>query len=145
MSRVVVSACLLGVRCRYDGCSRRTPGVAAALASHEVVAVCPEELGGLGTPRPPAHLVGGDGHDVLSGTAEVVRVVDGQPVTAAFLDGARRALTLSEGCTAAILKARSPSCGVGSTRVDGDLVSGDGVFAALLRQAGLQLRSEDDL
>ena len=117
----------------------------AALDGHEVVPVCPEELGALGTPRPAAHLTGGDGAAVLQGSAEVVRVADGEPVTEAFVTGARLALSAARGCTAAVLKARSPSCGVGRTRIDGVVRDGDGVFAALLREAGIAVSSDEDL
>ena len=109
--------------------------MARALQGREVVAVCPEELGGLGTPRPAAALVGGDGHAVLRGEARVLRVEDDVDVTAAFLKGASLAAEAGEGATEAILKARSPSCGV---RVDG-------VFAALLRQRGIKLRTDETL
>lgn len=130
-----MSACLLGRRCRYDGDSRASTEVARALEGREVVAVCPEELGGLGTPRPAAELVEGDGHAVLRGEAQVLRVADRRDVTAAFVRGATLAAHLGEGATEAILKARSPSCGVAV----------DGVFAALLRERGIKLRTEETL
>ncbi len=144
--RWLVSACLLGERCRYDGGSR--PAEAARrlldrLGAEHVVAACPEELGGLGTPRPPAQLRGGDGAAVLAGAARVVRD-DGTDVTAAFVEGARRALARAPDAGAALLKARSPSCGVGRTWVDGEVRDGDGVFAALLRRRGLSLHTDED-
>ena len=146
MSDVVVSACLLGVACRYDGRSKPAPAVIAALEAggHTVVAVCPEELGGLGTPRPGAHLIGGDGHAVLDGRATVRREADGVDVTAQFRAGAEAAAERAAGATLAILKARSPSCGCGQTTIAGAVAPGDGVFAALLRRRGLALRTDED-
>ena len=110
-----------------------------------MVAVCPEELGGLGTPRPAAELRGGDGAAVWKGQARVQRVEDGQDVSAAFLRGAERAAQLGEGAVEAVLKARSPSCGCGVTEIDGEKRPGDGVFAALLRARGLRLRTDEEL
>lgn len=145
--RWLVSACLLGRACRYDGGSKPHDAVHAAVAAArargvEVVPVCPEALGGLPTPRPAADLRGGDGHAVLDGTAQVATVDGDADVTAAFLAGAEAA---HRPCTHALLKARSPSCGVGRTYVDGALVEGDGVFAARLRRAGVALSTEEDL
>ena len=147
---LAVSACLVGRACRYDGGSRPHPGVLRAVAAHrqaggQVIEVCPEELGGLSTPRPAADLRGGDGADVLAGRAEVRRVHDELDVTAAFISGARRAAELARGVSAAILKARSPSCGCGTTSIEGHLRPGDGVFAALLRGAGTQVTTEEEL
>jgi uncharacterized protein YbbK (DUF523 family) len=147
----VVSACLLGRACRYDGAAKPAAAVRAAVARWEaaggrVVAVCPEELGALGTPRPAADLRGGDGHAVLAGRAQVRRVDDDHDVTAAFVTGARRALAAAAVTPArAILKARSPSCGVGATSIDGAVFPGDGVFAALLRTCGVPLATDEDL
>ncbi len=147
---LVISACLLGRPCRYDGAAR--PSTAAQetagawrAAGGAVVAVCREELGGLGTPRPAAELRGGDGEAALRGGARVVRLVDGADVTAAFVAGARRALSRASGAAGAVLKARSPSCGVGRTHVDGEVRPGDGVFAALLRARGVPLWTEETL
>lgn len=146
----LVSACLLGQACRYDGASKGHAGVAAAVASLErtggrAVGVCPEELGGLGTPRPAAELRGGDGHAVLDERATVRTLVDGADVTQCFVGGAREALARAPDATHAVLKARSPSCGCGVAHRDGRPRHGDGVFAALLRRRGLQLRTEESV
>jgi uncharacterized protein YbbK (DUF523 family) len=147
---LLVSACLLGQRCRYDGESKPSLPVSRLIegwtaAGGRVVGVCPEELGGLPTPRPPADLRGGDGHGVLDGAA-TVRTVEGDvDVTDAFLCGAKRALEQARSARMAVLKARSPSCGVVETQVEGALRPGDGVFAALLRRRGVELRTEEDL
>ena len=107
--------------------------------------MCPEELGGLGTPRPAAQLQGGDGEAVLAGTASVCRVEDGSDVTEAFVRGARQAADTDAPIHRAILKARSPSCGCGATWIDGEIARGDGVFAALLRRHGVPIQTDEDL
>jgi len=128
---VLVSACLLGVCCRYDGTSREEPRVIADLAGTRMVPICPEQMGGLPTPRVPCDLVGGDGADVLEGRAHVVDK-DGVDRTANFIRGAEESLKLAQrfGARRAVLKARSPSCGVAS-----------GVTAALLRKNGISMES----
>jgi Uncharacterized conserved protein len=115
---------------------------------YRLIPVCPEVLGGLSTPRPAAELSSGDGAAVLAGEAVVVNV-DGHDVTAAYRRGAEAAVALARatGATRAVLKARSPSCG--SSRVyDGTfsrrLVEGQGVTAAALRAAGLEVCSDED-
>lgn len=144
--RYVVSGCLAGLRCRYDGASNPCPQVVELVETGLAVPVCPESLSGLPVPRPPCEQVreapGKDSIRVLSR--------DGADVTAAFERGAERALAaaLATGCRAAILKARSPSCGVGQV-YDGTfshrLRPGDGLWARRLREAGFSLWTEDDL
>ncbi len=146
----LVSACLLGQACRYDGASKPHAGVQAAVQTWQregvqVTAVCPEELGDLGTPRPGAHLVGGDGHAVLAGQASVQRVADAGDVTAEFVAGAQRAAAVAPDAQFAVLKSFSPSCGCGWTEIDGLRQAGDGVFAAFLRQRGVKLCTEAEL
>lgn len=144
----LVSACLAGAPCRYDGQSANAAARSAldALAGMRQIAVCPEELGGLPTPRPPAQLVDGDGEDVWRGTARVVTRAGGD-VTDAFRAGAQRAvaLALEAGATHACLKARSPSCGVGAIHGATELHSGDGVTAALLKRAGLHVLTDEEV
>jgi uncharacterized protein YbbK (DUF523 family) len=135
---ILVSACLAGAPCRYNGRGFICPSVAALVAAGKAIAVCPEVLGGLSTPRPPAEIVAG----------RVVTVV-GEDVTAAYQAGAQLALKLASkaGCRTAILKARSPSCGCGQIydgSFSGRLIPGDGVFAALLKQAGIVVQTEED-
>ncbi len=144
--RVLVSACMVGRPCRFDGRDRRIGRLAEALDREgvEVVAFCPEEAGGLGTPRPAAHLVGGDGHAVADGHARVV-TVEGADVTEAFLRGARLAVERARetGCAVAYLKERSPSCGCGEVHAAQGVVRGAGVAAALLQRAGIATVSVD--
>lgn len=136
--KILVSACLLGVFCRYDGKTRLNEAVAALREKHELVPFCPEIYGGLPTPRDPAEIL--DGRVVTS---------RGNDVTAQYEKGAQEAVRLAQmmGCELAILQDRSPSCGVGSVHnglFDGGLVEGDGVAARLLREAGIAvLRASD--
>ena len=123
--------------------------MARLVAEGRAVLVCPEVDGGLGTPRPAAEIQGGDGDDVLKGRARVV-TGNGEDVTDQYLKGARRALEMARktGATAAILKARSPSCGkdaVYDGTFTGTLSEGEGVTAALLRSEGLDITTEEDL
>ena len=142
--RIVVSACLLGRACRYDGASKPKPDALTRFGEGvEWAPVCPEELGGLGTPRPGADLRGGDGAAVWRGEAQVLREADNVDVTAEFRAGAERAWALAGSPDAALLKARSPSCGVGQTHIDGQVQRGDGVFAALLRAKGVPLIDDE--
>ena len=138
--RIAVSACLLGHPCRFDGAARPCAAVQALAARHELVPVCPEQLGGLPTPRPPSE---------IDAAAPGLRVVDadGADVTAAFALGARRTLALvqAEGCELAVLKAKSPSCGSGLV-YDGTftrtLAAGDGTTVRALRAAGIPVVDE---
>ncbi|MFF8773160.1 DUF523 domain-containing protein [Kitasatospora sp. NPDC015120] len=141
MEKVLVSACLAGVPCRYDGRARTARVVEDLVAGGRAVVVCPEGAGGLPTPRPAAEIVGGDGADVLDGRARVVDAA-GTDCTEEFTAGARAALAAAEasGARRALLTARSPSCGCGQVydgTFGGTLRPGDGVTAALLRRAGI--------
>ncbi|MFF3731807.1 DUF523 domain-containing protein [Streptomyces sp. NPDC002476] len=141
---VLVSACLRGVPCRFDGRGKASDAVTEAIGDRRPVSFCPEVAAGLSTPRRPAEIVGGDGHDVLEGRA---RVVDdtGHDVTREFVDGAERALEVARGagCDEALLMSRSPSCGRGTVydgTFTGRLREGDGVTAALLERHGITVR-----
>jgi len=148
-SPVLVSACLAGVPSRYDATGSFQNEVAKLVAEGRAVPVCPEVDGGLGTPRPPAEIVGGDGADVIEGRARVL-TKEGEDVTSAYLKGAHIALEAAQrsGARVAILKARSPSCGRGAI-YDGthsrSLTTGDGVTVALLRKHGIEVLSEEDV
>ena len=139
--KLLVSACLLGCACRYDGKSKPVPELEKLRAvGHTLVPVCPEVLGGLPTPRSPAELQPGG------------RVVNraGEDVTAAYLEGACRTLELArtEGCTLAVLKANSPSCGsrqIYDGSFSGKLVPGQGVTARLLGESGIRVADEETL
>ncbi|NCB31009.1 MAG: DUF523 domain-containing protein [Clostridia bacterium] len=147
MTKLAVSACLLGTPCRYDGGAKPDEGICALAKAQGALPICPECLGGLPTPRLPSEVVGGDGEDVLNGRA---RVLDraGNDVTEAFIKGAEKALALclEAGVNTAVLKARSPSCGVGiiyDGSFSGQYRAGMGVTAALLKRHGITLRTEE--
>ena len=136
---ILVSACLLGHSCRYDGQSKPHPGVAELLKKHTLVPICPEVQGGLPTPRPPAEIqdnrvINNEGHDV----------------TDFYLRGAQAALELAKilGADTAILKERSPSCGSGQIhngKFDGGLIDGWGITAQLLRDNGITVYGESEI
>ncbi len=116
------------------------------LKEGKAIPVCPEQLGGLPTPRNPAEIVGGDGDDVLDGKARVIDL-EGNDVTRQFLAGAEQALQLAQkvGATVAILKENSPSCGsshVYDGSFSGNKKPGVGVTAALFRRNGIRVESE---
>jgi uncharacterized protein YbbK (DUF523 family) len=148
-SAFLVSACLVGIPCRYDGDSCPHEQLQALAAQGDVLPLCPEVLGGLPTPRPPAEIQGGDGGDVLEGRARVVNI-EGKDVTVEFLTGAQEALRVVRrwDIKEAILKAHSPSCGVGQIydgSFSGHLVEGDGVTAALLKREGIIVTNEEEV
>ncbi len=144
---LVVSACLLGLCTRFDGGHNRSEAVLGLTARFNLVPICPEQLGGLSTPRPPAEIQGtpsaGEEH-------MVVRTRDGTDVSHQFRRGAEAALAVARlvGARSAVLKARSPSCGVDET-YDGTfshtLRPGSGVAADLLRRAGMELYTEEHI
>ena len=134
--KILVSACLVGCACRYDGASKANEAVLRLEKTHTLIPFCPEIYGGLPTPRPPCELRGG----------WVLRA-DGADCTAAYQKGAAEALALCGrlGITAAVLKARSPSCGhakIYDGTFTGTLTRGDGLAAALLLQNGIAVFDE---
>jgi len=141
---VLVSACLLGLATRWDGDSRPSPRALQMVRGRCVIPVCPEQLGGLPTPRRPAQIERGDGCDVLDGAARVV-AQDGLDVTENHLRGARQALKLAElsGAREALLKEGSPACGVSRIKRDGRDAEGLGVTAALLHREGIRIDGID--
>ncbi|WP_078410347.1 DUF523 domain-containing protein [Priestia abyssalis] len=143
----LISACLTGCECRYDGKSNTVQSFVEMVEQGEAVFICPEQIGGLSTPRPPAEIVGGDGEDVLDGKAKVITNT-GEDVTSKFIKGAYEALRAAKlaGIKEAILKESSPSCG--SAKIyDGTFsackVTGNGVTAALLKRNGIHVSSEE--
>ncbi len=142
---ILVSACLVGVGCRYNGASKFHAGVAAFLEGKPFVPVCPEILTGLGFPRPPSEILNGDGLQVLLGKARVY-LKDGTDVTKAFRKGCEEAMKIARLVrpVTAILKDRSPSCGVLQVYNDGKLITGRGIFAVLLEREGVKLKCEKD-
>jgi len=145
---ILVSSCLLGLDSRYNGICKKNQDVLDFLAANgwTAVPVCPEQLAGLPTPRPATQFANGDGDAVLTGNAVVLNS-RGVDMNAAFIKGAEQALTIAglSNCTLAILRERSPSCGVHEIYRNGSVVPGRGVTTALLRNQGLAIYSEDDL
>lgn len=136
--RILISACLLGVCCRYDGASKAHPLAEELAKRHTLVPVCPEQLGGLATPRPPAE---------RRGDRVVTQAGD---VTEQYRRGGEEALKLCclLGCEAAVLKERSPSCGKGLVydgTFTGMLTAGDGVTAELLAAHGIPVYGESQM
>ncbi|AGB40362.1 hypothetical protein Halha_0360 [Halobacteroides halobius DSM 5150] len=146
---ILVSACLLGQNCKYNGGNNNNPKLQKLFKQEEIIPVCPEKLGGLAIPRPPAEIKGGRGEDVLRGQAKVVNKL-GADITQEFIKGAQKTLKIAKqnDCKLAILKARSPSCG--SQKIyDGSFVGekkkGQGITAALLAQEGIKIINEEEL
>lgn len=129
---LLVSACLLGENCKYSGGNNYSPAVEALKEHFELIPVCPEQLGGLPTPRVPSERVG-----------DRVLNREGTDVTDAFRLGAEKALeiALAHGVRRAVLQERSPSCGSGMIydgTFSGKLIPGQGVTAELLRENGIR-------
>lgn len=137
--KILVSACLLGKNCKYNGGDNLNQGVLDFIEGHEVIGVCPEQLGGLSTPRLPAEIVDG-----------VVTNKEGVSVDNEFRKGAQEALAvaLENKVDLAILQSRSPSCGVKEIydgSFSGKKVKGQGVFARLLTKYGIKVLDAEDI
>lgn len=148
--KVAVSACLLGVPCRYDGRSKQDPRVQAFVETGSLnglpvsaCSICPEVMAGLTVPHPP--------HEIMQDAEGEYHVIDqaGNDATDVFAKGARIACrkALKAGCTHAILKSKSPSCGVGEIydgTFTGTLVPGDGLASCMMQQVGICVATEND-
>ena len=134
------SACLVGLSTRFDGADARDDAVYRLFVQGKIIPLCPEQLGGLGTPRLKAEIVGGSGEDVLDGKSAVL-LEDGTDVTLQFLRGADEVLKVVRhvGIRRLYMKTNSPSCGVGGIRLKGKLKKGNGVCAAALLREGIEL------
>lgn len=144
----LVSACLLGLKTRYDGKSCLTRG-SPLIPLHSLIPICPEQLGGLPTPRPPAEIQGGTGEEVLLGRASVVNRA-GENVTRYFIKGARETLYLAllYRVKGVFFKDGSPSCGttyIYDGSFQGLRCPGLGVTAALLANHGISVFNEKEL
>lgn len=145
---ILVSGCLCGVNCKYDGGNNLNENILELLKEGKAVIVCPEQLGGLKTPRIPSEIVGGTGKEVLDGKAKVLGK-DGSDVTEEFLKGAYETLNIAKNINAeyVILKGRSPSCGLGeiySGKFNREKKQGNGVTCELLLQNGFKVKTEND-
>ena len=139
MEKILVSACLLGINCRYDDTNNYNEKVIKYIKDKEVIPICPEIMGGLSTPRIPAEIV-----------FDKVINKDNVDVTDNFNKGANEVLKLCKllGCKKALLKAKSPSCGVGLI-YDGTfskkLISGDGFTTRVLKENNIEVLTEEDI
>ena len=146
----LVSACLLGIKCAWDGKDRyKNKKVIELLKNEILIPVCPEQLGGLGTPRVFQEIQKGTGADVLDGKSKVKNKV-GEDVTRQFIRGAKQALKIAKqyGIKEFIAKSKSPSCGCGliyDGSFSGKLIKGDGVTTALFKRNGIKAITEDDI
>jgi len=146
----LISACLLGIKCTWDGSGKYKNKKAIELLRDEVlIPVCPEQLGGLNTPRPPQEIQGGAGEDVLDKRCKV-KNINGEDVTQEFITGAQETLRIAKlfKVSQFIGKSRSPSCGFGQVydgTFSGKLIDGNGVITALLKRNGIEVIDEEDL
>lgn len=145
---ILVSACLLGTNCKYSGGNNLTPKVLELMKEHKIIPFCPEELGGLLTPREPCEIQNGAGKEVLEGKSRVLNI-KGEDVTEQFVKGAKETLDLAKkhSCPVAVLKAKSPSCGCGTIydgSFSGNLKEGSGVTAQLLLDNEIVVMTEKD-
>ncbi|MDF2882040.1 MAG: hypothetical protein K0R54_2597 [Clostridiaceae bacterium] len=146
---IIVSACLCGINCKYNGGNNLNKDVLELFKSGKAIPVCPEQLGGQSTPRGAHEIINGNGEDVLNGKAKVMGP-EGDDVTAEFITGAEETLKIAKNCGAAeaILKARSPSCGLSviyDGTFSGDKRDGNGVTAELLIKNGIKIYTEENL
>ena len=146
----LISACLLGIKCTWDGTDKyKDERIIKVLKDETLIPVCPEQLGGLKTPRPPQEVQGGSGEDILDGKCKV-KNINGEDVTGEFITGAEETLRLAKlyKVSQFIGKSRSPSCGCGQIydgTFSGKLIDGDGVTTALLKRNGIKVITEEDL
>jgi uncharacterized protein YbbK (DUF523 family) len=137
---IIVSACLLGLPTRYDGGECKDAELISRLGGDIIIALCPEQLGGLSTPRAPSEITGGDGTSVLDGTAKV-KDAENTDVTEAFIKGAEEVLRIAllNSVSKAYLKEKSPSCGVNLIKKNNKDQKGSGVLAALLKKNNIEV------
>ena len=146
---IILSACLAGKNCRWDGRNNRKEEFRRWVEEGLALPVCPEELGGLPTPRTPAEITGGSGEDVLDGKAKVVNR-EGKDVTKEYLKGAYEVLNLvrKKGIKKAIFKVRSSSCGrdkIYNGSFNHILKKGNGVTCALLLREGVEVITDEEV
>lgn len=140
----LVSACLAGINCRYDGKNSIVGGIEELVRNGKAIAICPELLGGLTIPRDSCEIV-----KVNEGNLKVISK-DGKDLTVAFEEGAQKTLKIAQtvGISTAILKSRSPSCGYGKV-YDGTftktLIDGNGFTASLLAANGITVYTDEEL
>ncbi len=134
---IIVSACLAGVQCRYNGSSYAVPSIMEMVIQGKAIPICPEILAGLPTPRPPVELYKGK-----------IITLTGDDQTDRYRAGAQMGLEIAVAsrCQKAILKSKSPTCGTGRIydgTFSGNLISGDGIFTKMLKEKGIEVCTED--
>ena len=146
---ILVSSCLCGECCKYSGGHNKCDALLLKYEEEELLKICPEQLGGLTTPREPAEIKGATANEVLNGKGGVY-TKSGKNVTKAFIQGAEEVLKIAQTyhIQKAILKANSPSCGKGKVyngAFNGTLIEGNGITTELLIKAGIEVITEEDL
>ena len=146
---ILVSACLLGINCKYNGDNNKNEQVEKYLEDKKFILVCPEQLGGMSTPRNPSEIINLDEDNVIEGNTIVINNKN-LDVTEEFKKGALETLKIAKiyGCKKAILKEGSPSCGssfIYDGSFKGKKVNGSGVTTSLLRQNSIVVISEKDI
>lgn len=151
--KILVSACLLGMPCRYNGKAKLNEKLVALLKGNCAITLCPEMLSGMGIPRGPFEIKGGSGKDVIDGNAKIISK-EGTDFTKEFIDGCDRALDIirtdieEDKISFAILCEKSPSCGVSRIydgSFEGKKIKGEGIFTSMLQEKGIKCISSDDL
>ncbi|MCP4705824.1 MAG: DUF523 domain-containing protein [candidate division Zixibacteria bacterium] len=144
VEKIIISACLLGQKCRYDGNHKKSGEITKLADKFKLIPFCPESLGGLPIPRPPAEIDTGDGISVLDGKSKILDK-SGKDVTSNFIEGAKKSLQIAKKYQVkrVFLKSKSPSCGVTTIIRKGNQIKGSGVTAALLYQNGFFLEEFD--
>jgi uncharacterized protein YbbK (DUF523 family) len=146
---ILVSACLAGINCTYKAGNNRNEKVIKLVRKGKAIPVCPEQLGGLSTPRSGSRIISGNGNDALDGKSKVM-TDDGEDVTQQYIKGANETLAIAKNfnVSAVILKQGSPSCGNGYTQGglnSREKTAGDGITVALMKRNGIKVLSEEDL
>lgn len=143
---LLVSACLVGINCRYDGKNEKNQDIIRLAKEYNLIPVCPEQLGGLPTPRAPSWFIIGDGINTIKGLNNM-RNEDGKDVSRNFRTGAKETLKICKllNIKNAILKENSPSCGINKIYLKDKLVDGKGVTTAILLKNGINVMSENEI
>ena len=145
---ILVSACLLGLDCRYNGLCKKNSSVLNFLQEghYTIIPICPEQLAGLPTPRPTTQFASGNGATILSGEGQLLSA-NRVRMNETFIKGANQVLAIARmnHCNLAIMKERSPSCGVHQISLNDQIVSGSGVTTALLKQNRISVFNEDEI
>jgi len=149
MNKILISSCLVGINCRYDSKPNTSDKLLDLVKDGKAIFMCPEQTGGLSTPREPAEIeLGKNARDVLEGNGKVI-TKSGKNVTKEYIEGAQATLNLCKNLnvTVAILKARSPACSSSSVydgTFSGSKISGNGITAELLKQKGIEVYDEEN-